>query len=59
MKKLYKMNMSDEFVCEFCQDTGIEFEMCCKSAVEAARSLCGCGGEPEEMGPCLHCQGDE
>jgi hypothetical protein len=53
------MNMGDEFDCEFCQDTGIEREMCCKSELEAARSLCGCRGEPEEMGPCLHCQEDE
>ena len=48
--------MEDQYNCEFCQDTGIDFEMCCRSEVEAASSLCGCQGEPEALGPCLHCE---
>ena len=51
--------MEGEFNCEYCCDTGIEFESCCSSASEAANSLCGCQGEADEVGPCLHCQDEK
>ena len=49
----------DQCNCDFCLDTGIEFEVCCKSEIEAAKNLCGCQGEPEEIGPCPHCKDEE
>ena len=41
--------------CATCNGTGYLYVQCCRNSQQAAKILCGCGGEPEIEGCCPDC----